>query len=255
MAIERESTPEPDTWLVGAIRLTAFVSDDPLALDGDQIWHELTGAAPESMQRTRAARRYEGEFEDAGLILTLDESRVEFLRAPKVKADELPAFETLGPLSKIVGTFSQLVCPWLEHAPPLNRLAFGTVLFQSAKDQNDGYRRLAHYLPALNLNEATSDLTFRINRRRKAKTMDVEINRLSTWSFIRREQISLSVSDSGKRHTPRLVDCACRVDLDMNTRPNPESETPTTLPSTQLAALWYELVDLGLEIAAEGDKP
>ena len=105
-------------------------------------------------------------------------------------------------------------------------------------------------LPHVQLDPAgSSDFMYRINRRRQCKSgiSSLAINRLSTWSVARIQDITMEAH----RTVPGPSSYVCRLELDINTAP----EFKSALRKSSLTKLTDELIRLANEIASEGDKP
>jgi hypothetical protein len=142
---------------------------------------------------------------------------------------------------------------WIQTLPMI-RLAFGAVLLQPVDGLAEGYRLLSSYVQLQIDPENTSDLLYQINRRRVSSSgiTGLTINRLAKWSVLRlqRNLFMLSPGSPVQSHTQSEA-FACRLELDINTAPEFEGE----LPQAELPSLIQELVEMGREIAEQGDIP
>jgi hypothetical protein len=240
-------------WQAHILRVTAFPAD-PDSIDESSWWATLTGSEPDSQTTKKLVRTWEGPYEKAGLQLTIDAFRVQWLRHPLVDPnEELREFPNLGDFPTAAESFSKLVERWLEMAPTLKRLALGAVLHQPVEGQEAGYIRLGKYL-SFPLDPTASDFNFRINRRRESSSgiEGLQINRLMVWSCFGWEMgMQFTLEGSEPRSTASATGHACRLELDINSAP----EFIGPLPQDRLVRLWRELLQLATEIAAEGDKP
>jgi hypothetical protein len=144
---------------------------------------------------------------------------------------------------------------WLQSAPPLKRLAFGTILLEAVENHRAASERLDSYLPFVQLDPNSSDFHFKINRPRPSQCgiERLTINRLMTWSLFR-WQIGVTLSQGAAGERRDLVPASglsCRLELDISS----SSDFEGPIPRDNLTRLWRELVQLAKEIAAEGDKP
>ena len=95
---------------------------------------------------------------------------------------------------------------------------------------------------------------YRINHPRDSSSgiTDLRVNRLTKWSVALRRGVGFSVGPTGVSGvSPGQAFFACRLDLDINTAVDFQSQ----LSREQLPQIFQELVDLGNEIAGEGDIP
>ncbi len=213
------------------------------------------GAPPEtSIHRARQGiLRQEGQLEDKRLILTSQPGRINWLFAAIEDKEEM-ALPIIGSFDEMFEVFSPLMLRWFESdtCPPLSRLAFGAVLLSPVDAKELGYQQLNGLLPSIELDtEGISDFLYQINRPRDT-TLQIEglqINRLSKWSVVTLRQVNFILGQTSVRTSQRQEVFACRLELDMNTHQDFNGEL---LPE-QLPEVFNELIDLGREIANEGD--
>lgn len=251
--------PPITAWLAQTLRLTAFPS--PVAEIADPTWwNDLVGEPPETRvsHPRKGEQREEGLFEGEKLTLRVQPTRIDWLFASADDQErQLEGIPTVGPFLDSVDIFFSLMRHWfeLEACPAVQRLAFGAVLLQPVENREAGYRKLSPYLPFVELDpKGSSDFSYQINRPRDSKLRipDLTINRLSKWSVATMRGVGLSLSPAS------VVDYAlgeaffaCRLELDINTAQDFQEE----ISPEQLPAVFQELVDLGREIASEGDIP
>jgi hypothetical protein len=156
-----------------------------------------------------------------------------------------------------LGTFVGLVLAWLNDAPALQRIAFGAILRLPVNDRIFGYQKLASYLHHVDLDPVGStEFLYQINRPRKSKSgvENLSINRLSKWSVAFTQQATYTVQDPQAAQfqlTGLQKDIHCRLELDINTVPDIEGD----FAAKDAQQIFNELVDLGREIATNGDIP
>lgn len=249
---------QPNEWLAAGLRVTAFPSE-PQKIDGLSWWLELLGYPPEAQTiRPKAGQRQEeGEYEGRKLTLRIQPERIDWILAPVVKApsEVLEGMLVVGPFGEVVASLVNLIERWLPVSPPITRLAVGGVFAQPVDDVRAGYLRLARYLPTIHLDPDSSDFFYQINRPRPSRVVGLDglrINRLSKWSVVVLQQISLAVSGKAvTATTPETVELACRLEVDVNT--DPHYRAP--LPQANLPVIFRELVETAEEIALRGDIP
>ena len=246
-------------WQTESLRLSAFLQD-PIPLDDLAGWSNLIGHDPEVSQ----LRPHEGSLHEAGswgngwLTFAADATRIDW-RAGINPNEPLPSgWPVIGSFEPVRDRFKALMKKWLKNSPRLNRLAFGAILVVPVADRVQGYRLLDNLLPSVKIDaQKTSDLSYRINRRRLSKSgiKKLEINRLSTWTVGRITGVTFNIA----AHTPsqsRAIQTgtpvhACRLELDINTA----LEFKSGLKKTALSKLLDEVIELGNEIATKGDIP
>jgi hypothetical protein len=242
-------------WQAESFRLTAFLS--PSAQISEQDWWKiLTSEVPDrkTSEPKIGLQQEEGKFKDekieGNLVLTVQPTRVDWQLVPLLDMFT-SGFPTLGSFADSLESFLTLMLRWTELAPSIQRLAFGSVLTKSVNSSKEGYQWVSSYLP-FDLDEDSSDFLYQINRPIKSKFIknpDLFINRLSKWSVnllagfdfdpIRPEQ-----------YISRSPQFSVRLELDINTTTNLSAE----LNSEQLPQVFQELVELGKEIAIQGDR-
>lgn len=249
--------PPTTAWLAQTLRLTAFPS--PTAeIAATTWWIDLVGEPPETRvsHPRQGERRDEGPCDEGKLSLRVQPTRIDWLFTPVDDQEQrLEGIPNIGPFLDSLDTFFPLMLRWFEFetCPSVQRLAFGSVLLQPVENRETGYRRLSTYLPAVELDpEESSDFIYQINRPRTSRlgTSDLKINRLSKWSVATMRGVGLLVGSAS------VVDYdlgealfACRLELDINTAQDFRGE----ISPDQQAIVFQELVDLGKEIANEGD--
>lgn len=249
-------------WQVELTRITVFYGQlPPEKKEGwNTWWNDLVGVPPEhsSFKQRDSISQHEGPFNGGVLILALQPGRIDWYLTAK-QAEEEP--DSLGGLSilkpEAIAKFQDLISRWmqLESYPPLIRLALGQVLLQPVESREAGYLQLRTYLPSVDLKPESTDFLYQINRPRQSTTVPgLQINRLCKWAVILASKISFIFPTGQKETTPlssRLVDSqqACRVELDINTVSEHQSEFDRATSS----AVFDELVFLAKEIAEKGD--
>lgn len=244
-------------WSAETLRLTLFTRL-VIEVAGLSWWESVVGEPPE----THNLRPREGRLEESGrildgkcnLTLQCEAQRIDWLLTPVIVADqELTEFPGFAKFPEALGLFRRLLAPWLVHAPPSKRLAFGCVLTHPAENRAAGYRWIANLLPSVTLDpEGSSELTYAINRPRRTRTgiEDLFINRLSRWSVAKLRSIHLQLPHGAKTlPAPELF--ACRLELDINTMPEFSGE----FSANDFEPVTDELIELGTEIASTGDLP
>jgi hypothetical protein len=244
-------------WNAETLRLTLFAKA-AIEVAGISWWESVVGEPPEAHN----LRPREGRLEESGrifdgkcnLTLQCEAQRIDWLLTPVIVADqELTEFPSFATFPDALELFQSLLVPWLVHAPPSKRLAFGCVLTHPAEDRTAGYRWIANLLPSVTLDpERSFDFNYAINRPRRTRTNieDLFLNRLSRWSVAKLRSIHLQLPHGAKTlAAPELF--ACRLELDINTVPEFSGE----FSANDFKSVTNELVELGTEIASTGDLP
>jgi hypothetical protein len=246
------TTPPWEAWRVESLRVTTFPSE---VVSTDQLnwWDNFVGLPPETVVSRPKTGQYQahGDFEGRRLVLQVQPGRIEWNMSPILKADE-ETVPYLGPLPEVLASFLKVVTAWLPHAPALSRLGFGGVVVQPVADVRSGYLLLQQYLPALPMDpDGSSDLFYQINRPRPSgQVANLRMNRLSRWSVQVAQQVTLTLGSTDVVTRAFNLQASCRLELDINTAPD-----FGILPATALGNLLLETIDLGREIASDGDIP
>ncbi len=249
--------PDPlEAWQAAGLRVTLFCPPLP-KIEQPTWWTDLVGYPPDQVISQPKAGQYqeEGIAEDRKLVLQVQPERVDWHFVPR----ELPPGEVIeipstGSLPEALAVFAKLVGRWLSVSPPVTRLALGAVLFQPVENREAGYTQIGNYLPVIKLDpKGSTDFFYQINRPRISQTVkSLRLNRLSKWSVLIFQSFGVTL-DKKEVQTVGYKDpkSACRLEFDINTSEDFRGE----LPRETLPRLFQELVDLGKEIAATGDRP
>ena len=237
------------------LRLIAFPAIPAAALKRD-FWQEAFGESPETSTRKKFFRIDEGHLGERLLTVSLDPNRITWSVLPSLDPENPPTgVPVLGDFLTVYGECSGFFQRFLtEFCPEAQRLAFHAVLLKPYDSREDCYRALGSLLPSVKIEPDTYDFNYRINRKRKARSVQepLLVNRLSTWSAIQWRLHHLAIEGpSAQAVIPPIASFACKLDLDINT----DTDFQGVLPPGSLKEIWDELVDLGVEIAAQGDIP
>jgi hypothetical protein len=243
-------------WLTELLRLTAFYSE-PGLIDEPNWWMELVRESPERKisEPRRGQIEQSGPFSGGNLKLNVAPGRIDWTFTVAIPEDpKTEPLLTLGDFDQTLDSFLPLASRWLEiqTLPRFQRIAFGAILLQPVEDRETGYRKLSQYLPSVKIDPVgSSDFSYRINRKRDSKSgvQGLKINRLTKWTVALHRFVRVPLGDTAGRVSALSEQHACRLELDINTVP----EFQTDLDVSLLPRLFHELVDLGLEIANTGD--
>ena len=237
-------------WSTEQLRLTVFPEGKRPVPLVREWWSATTGTPPDHVAEEPAAGavQLQGKWGGSPLIMRADEIRLDisllFASGPPTPTH---------PLNDVLPQFNELAERWLnlEDRPPIQRLAFGTVVLKQYHRIEDCRRAMDNYLPSIdmrNINPPT-DFLYQINRRRRSETiLDLEVNRLMKWSV---QQIQgIAITPTG-RVTVAPQTFACRVEIDINSI----AEHEGTLMRDRVKPLFKEFVGLADEITKKGDHP
>lgn len=240
-------------WQVDTSRISVFPEDN-VRTSPSRIWDQFIGEEPDSVQfeQSRLNARQK-KYGNRTIALVKQQAQIDW-QFPIVpdKSTSQQGLPNWGSLPDEVNAILEFAKKWLicTEIMPVNRLAFGATLLTPTVDEATAYEKLQMLFPSIDP-ENVSDFSYQINRRRSSKTTKgLKINRLSRWNIATLERTVSTldpIADIGENRPDRLY--SVRVELDINTGSN----IGYTLPSESLVANFEELVDMGLEIAREGD--
>lgn len=247
-----------EAWQVEVLRFTVFTEASGGVGERD-YWKEVVGVEPDRRVESRGTgtRLDEGAYRETHLILSQALGRIDWLLAP-VPSEETEV-ATIGSLTNAQEVLRTLMERFVSIGPGAVRLAWGTTLLLPVRDRILGYEQLGAYMPSVQIDpQHSSDFLYQINRRRNSQYGGA-INRLSKWSVasIQKLQFQLqipvmqagSVMGTSSALGPEVY--ACRLELDVNTVPEPEMK----ISREEVLKRFIELSDAGLEIARDGDIP
>jgi len=243
--------PELKAWIANSLRMTAILS--PAAqLPKHSLWEELFGQPPENItsQPRTGVQQEDGSFEGGRLSVTVQPARVDWMLTVDNNQATNSPIPSIGQFVDLLNLFADKMTRWLEMSPPLQRLAFGSILLLPMDEESSARQQLFAYLPFNPQNfENAQEFLYQINRPRSSTSglSNLQINRLSKWSVIKWKIINFSPNISS--YSESLDSLTCCIELDINTSPDYQED----LPKEKLPQIFRELVDLGKEIVKEGD--
>ena len=243
-------------WQAENLRLSAFVVNiiDPTKR---HFWEPLIGTPPNEIRHRPQQQLIleEGPFLNGRLCVEVANNRVDWRLLPDLNNPPLD-LPTIGSYDVLESGFRELMQRWLADCPPVHRLAYGGVLLLPAESLPDALRRLDELLPTVRVEpEVAQDFMYRINKRRDSRSgiEGLKINRLSTWAAVQviETRIHVSEGDQGPLNVTHLPNSRglCRLEIDINTIP----EFNQRFDKNMALDIFNELVDIGNEIATEGD--
>jgi hypothetical protein len=246
------------TWRVESLRVTVFPSPTTRP-DSTDWWPTLFGQPAEArVSRPRLLGYQEtGSFERGRVILAVAPTRIDWNYVPGELAPDAdgPDLLELGSLSEAIRPFFEVMSRWLPLAPDLQRLAFGAVVLSPAADTADAYRRLQHFIPAVRLDERSTDFLYQINRPRSSRLGigGLQINRVTKWSVGLLQSVVVTITPTGVQHIAQESQntSVIRLEIDTNTAPS----FTGNIPRDRLLEIFDELAELAVEVAIRGDIP
>ena len=248
----RMEPPDVAAWRAESVRVTAFPSADVM-LAPDTWWKDVVGteAAVETRRKGRLVHQDQGDALGGVMTLTVQPGRIDWSLGAKMPRDELlQDFPALGGVVDTLPKFIDLLIGWVPASPPIGRLALGVNARVAVPDRREAYGLLDALLPAVEVDPASTDFQYRINRPGDSG-LDIPgllINRLSTWAAIRLDLVDLA---AGVKRFRAASTFAIRAELDVNTTP----DFPGPLPAERRLDLLREFMRMSLEILTEGERP
>lgn len=246
------------SWNGQLLRLSLFSpSFDPVA--PSTLWQDVVGAEPEQDEvrpRERVRRQFGNLDETFGLELQILADRLIWFIGPRIVEEGPPQLD-FGPADTGLSKFSDLFRPWLlKLTRPFSRVGIGSILLLPVNDRQAGYAKILELAPSLrfDVKDDVSDLLFQINRPKASLVdPDIRLNRLMKFSVSVVQNLAFAISTGGDSKTIPSAPARhfCRVELDINTSPDPVN--PTSVAPSKNVPLFDELLGITREIAAKGE--
>jgi hypothetical protein len=238
-------------WQALVVRVTAF--NPAPATAARTLWERLAGSMPETVLSSphTGIDQAIGAWHKGQLMVAQQPDRSDLLYASFGEYGGQSAGVPLGPYRDSIGEFIPLAQRWLDVLEVIvTRVAFGLVVECPVSSRSEGYRVLDQLIPSVRLDaDRSSDFFYQINRWRKSKLVEANVNRLTKWSVMHR--IRVGTSSSGEKLPPTDLGDAVRLEMDMNT----SADVFLRMNPKVAAELLDEEVALALEIAERGDVP
>lgn len=240
-------------WNIESHRLSLFRAPGAAA-SAEEIWTAIADGAPEELSAKPGLGTTTaiGPFGSGQLFVQVEPSRVDCFMLGAKQSEPSPS--VIGPYPDAFRKWKEDILPWIDHAPQVVRVAYGTVLTESVASKEVGYSTLATRLPYVKIDpQNSSDFLYQINRPRISTTIkDLTVNRLSKWAVQRIIVTSASTTGvNGFRlaDTPISDMYQCRLELDISSA----IERAEALPSDLMSKLLEELFAIAEELIEKGD--
>jgi hypothetical protein len=217
------------------------------------LWEELFGQPPENRtsQPRTGVQQEDGSFEGGRLSVIVQPARVDWILTVDDNQATNSPIPSIGQFVYLLNVFTDKMTHWLEMSPPLQRLAFGSILLLPMDEESSARQQLFAYLPFDPQKfEDAQEFLYQINRPRSSTLgiSNLQINRLSKWSVIKWRTLNFSPTNISS-YSESSSSLTCCIELDINTSPEYQED----LPKEKLPQIFRELVELGKEIVQEGD--
>ena len=251
-----QSTTRPlEDWLVLNMQLIAFPCEPQV--HNDQNWLQQIVGDEFTSSRKAFERTDEGVHSGRAYRLQIDPLKLSWTVGFAVDADDEGSLDQVPSVGRFVDGrdwFAPLMESFLsDQCPPISRLAFAPKLMIPTPSRKEAYGVLSEYLPHVDVDPESSELQYRINRKRQSTVVDgLAVNRLATWSSVNiklEARARMATGDSVQLIT-RSYQGSMLV-LDVNT----SDDYTDPLPADLVLPLWNELWDMASEIAERGDCP
>lgn len=247
-----------EEWNAQVCRLTLFPTVGQ-EFNPEEAFEIVAGMPPNETRTERETGQamFHAAVELGDLQLVEQPDRIHLtLSASQERQRDDPSIPTLGPYPDQVEAFLQMAESLLgsDNNPEAIRLAFGAVLLSPVENLHTGYELLSRYIPSLDIDpQSVSDLDYRINRWRFLQEGDsvIKVNRITKWNVVKSIFTGLQLSPDGIRQRGSSQAFAVRLELDIST----DQANEDSFPGDSVYAIFTELVNLGTEIAGEGDVP
>lgn len=248
----------PPVWECQGLRFIAFTETPFL---GEQKWWSAYVGTDSEITLKRNHREERGPFGDGErLFLTIDPIQIHWALVPDISTiadNQARPLLLQGGFTDSRDRFAALINKWLPECPSVKRVAFHAKLYRMVENLSNLQDILNHYLArSCKLDRGSFDFLYRINRPRTEPTLNIVINRISTWcgvKFALAEQLlsvgpGLQVENAGL--SQKELGDACQLELDINTH---QEMRPAELK--RLTQLFEVLMRYATEISEKGDVP
>lgn len=243
-------------WHVDLLRFTGFPMPD-FQIEHPNWWKDVVEEPSETrlIQSRRGLFQDKGPYKEGELLLKIEPFRIDWLYRSIQSPEEQSKKSSLGLFHEAISIFTTLTNKWfaMKDFPPLQRIAFGAIIYQPVASHEEGYKKLSKYLNAsVKLDpEGSSDFLYQINRPRDSNTdiANLKINRLMKWLVRRNRLIGFAFDDEHRDIYKGQETFACSLEIDINTFP----ESNKRFSATECQIVFDELIQLALEISQKGD--
>ena len=238
-------------WSIENLRLSLFHTRRE---QQPELWAKVGEREPDSIDTKprEGVTQVRGEVDNNLLLLVSQAERTDWNLLPVPQRDPAFTSELVVKDSRTTQLLQSALAHSLKTTFQVTRLAYGAVLSQPVKDNSEALRKLAEYLPDLNLSKKGHglDFSYQINRTRRAPSAHfIEINRLARWQVERTFSGSLHITmGSGARIEESPASLNIRLILDINSAP-----TSSAIGSERFPTLLINFMDMASEIAHKGD--
>ncbi len=242
-------------WDAVSLRMTAFPRPGS-ELTATDWWRSVVGEVSEQQTMNPQSGEFleSGKFGPGILELKISPVNVTWVYRMEDRQQETVRV-SIGDFRTRSREFRSLMDKWFDldaFSNPI-RMAFGAILIQPVRNQEEGFVRLSDYISAISFNPPpSSSFLYQLNRRRES-TLDIEdlvINRVMKWSLAQ-QQLMVHHPDGRVDFASAAPNSLVHLEIDINTIPEFEGE----FDKGCLPKVFGELVELGIEIAEKGDIP
>lgn len=246
------TTETPPNWEVELQRITIFRFPGT-ELDVSSLWKFVSKFEADEIVNKPAIGfiRYEGQYENGRLILSVDNQRLDLIITAQPMKDVID-ISTIGALDQVLIKFNETADKLLTQLDGVLRVAYGLIVVERTKDKMSSYKRLSELLPSIQIDvENSSDFFFQINRPVKSEILENNlINRISRWSAVQLLHAVVTNESTGVQVMKPTNLEATRIELDIST----PADRTEQIPKDSFNRLLKELSTIAKDIALHGDK-
>jgi hypothetical protein len=244
--------PRPNNinWQIESIRVTAFVNGqlNPSMLE---TWLEkVSENSPSKISKTPSSFVGVSRSTAGFLRINWTANRLDVI----LSSEEPQSVQAIAPISEVTSLFSRIVerVPEIGELALIDRLALGLVLSFQVPSESEGFKILSSSIVGLNLPESARDFLYRVNHPCGSSTViDLNINRLATWSISKVQVIQVHIKSDGTQDQQTISEAplAIRLELDINT----DQAVQLAADLEKLRNLLDELKQIALVVASDGE--
>ncbi len=246
-------------WEVQQLRLTIFPQFGS-ELDPDKLWMSVIGEEPELVQAhpKQGVLLMQNPYHLGMLKFNLLPDRIHWVYEVPKNSDDLDS--SLGSIDATLSKFAEIANKLFSigSKPSAIRIAIGLILDSPVQSKEEGYQALSELLSYVEIDRNSSDFLYQINRPRKMRLgeTEIEINRLSKWSVAVQVQSQFVFQlGSTKQGSVKSLSgnkmVSCHLELDIST----DEDNQRAFDHGEQKSIFDRLIEQAKEIYEKGDIP
>lgn len=196
-----------------------------------------------TVKKAQGLRNEEGVWDGLHLSISATPGRVDILLNP-VMPESMPNFEVIPNIGELQTVTQRLYDRLIAMPlPASSRLAVGAKMTSFTDDSVSALRLMKHYLPFLEVDEASIDVAFQHNLPKNIQHGGVALNRLSKWGQMTMHFIPIMPPPTQPGVPPGIarITHGLQVELDVNTSPSSPLPAPAEY-SPIISEMFSELI-------------